>query len=381
MNIFIIARGYPTQQEPTWGCFEKDQAKALVKLGHRVTILSVDVRFRWHKRSLGIQHHKDSKLSAYNIFLLPYVLLFFIPQQIKDWFYTWQLERIYKRAVIEQGKPDILYTHYLYNTHKTIPLGLKYHIPIVAIEHCSLMGYHPIPKTARRLAQKTYPNVSQLLTVSSALRDNINNELGFNSIVISNIVGEEFCFRPQKKNSIIKIVSVGRLVKGKRFDLLIRAANQIDIPFEINIIGNGPELKSLQALIHGLHLQHKIHLLGSKTKEELSSILNDCDIFALPSQSETFGVSYVEAMACGLPIIATDCGGPTDFVNEQNGILIPTNDLMALRNAIEFMITNLEKYNRQAIAKDCQERFSSEIIAQRLTSIFEEITNEYKKQQ
>ena len=58
MNIFIIARGYPTSKEPTWGCFEKDQAEALSKLGHKVSIVSVDTRFRWYWRSLGITKQK-----------------------------------------------------------------------------------------------------------------------------------------------------------------------------------------------------------------------------------------------------------------------------------------------------------------------------------
>ena len=58
MKIFIIARGYPSQKEPTWGCFEKDQAEALSQSGHQVTILSVDTRFRFYWRTLGIHYTK-----------------------------------------------------------------------------------------------------------------------------------------------------------------------------------------------------------------------------------------------------------------------------------------------------------------------------------
>ena len=55
---------------------------------------------------------------------------------------------------------------------------------------------------------------------------------------------------------------------------------------------------------------------------EIVKVYEECDCFVLPSAGETFGVVYVEAMAAGLPVIATRCGGPEDFVNEDNGILI-----------------------------------------------------------
>ena len=109
MKVFLIARGYPTKQDPTWGCFEKDQAEALSRLGHQVTILSVDTRFRFYWRKLGVQCDVHNNIATYNIFLLPYALLFFLPKRIKDLFYAWQLELLYKRAVQQYGKPDGLY--------------------------------------------------------------------------------------------------------------------------------------------------------------------------------------------------------------------------------------------------------------------------------
>ena len=373
MNIFLIARGYPSSKEPTWGCFEKDQALALSEAGHQVTIISVDTRFRLYWRTLGIQRIVENKITAYNIFLLPYAVLFFLPRRIKDKFYAWQLEQVYKRAIKEQGTPDILYTHYLQNTHKAIRIHSKYNIPIVGIEHWSQMGFHPIPRSAIRLAKNTYPFINKLLTVSSALKDNILT-LGFDSTVVPNIVSKDFAYLPTQRSSApLQIVSTGRLVKGKRFDLLIQAIANIQHPVEVNIIGNGPEYNTLEHLIQELKLQDKIKLLGYKTKEEVVTILQKSDIFVLPSQSETFGVAYIEALSCGLPIIATDCGGPRDIVTPENGLLIPVDNLEALTQAILKMIDHLPSYSREHIAQDCQQRFAAEAIAGQLTSIFQEV--------
>ena len=382
MNIFIISRGYPTKQEPTWGCFEKDQAKALVEYGHHVVMLSVDTRFRWYWRPLGIQYKMEDGVAIYNVFLLPYALLFFLPKRFKALFYSVQLEWVFERACKNYGMPNILYAHYLQNTQKAIYIHQKYNIPLVAIEHWSQMAFQPIPKESLQLGKETYPLIDQLLTVSSSLQNNIYNQIGVTSIVVPNIVGKEFYLQNRnniKKTSKIQIVSIGRLVKLKRFDMLIKALARVQQPFNLTIIGAGEERKNLENLISQLHLEQNIQLVGMKSKQEIVSILQESDLFILPSQSETFGVVYIEALACGLPIIATDCGGPKDIVNENNGLLVPINDIEALFQAIDYMLRNIHKYDKQMIAADCQKRFSSEVIGILLTKIFEDILRKNSK--
>lgn len=375
MNIFLIARGYPSTQDPTWGCFEKDQADALYKLGHQVTILSVDTRFRLYWRKLGIQYSVQNNIATYNIFILPYALLFFLPKRIKDAFYAWQLELVYKHAVQLHGTPDVIYTHYLHNTIKAIPLRQKYHIPIVAMEHWSQMAYYPIPNATRNIAKQAYSSIDQLITVSSALKNNILQQIGYDSIVIPNMVGKEFHYTTpyHNKRDVIQLITTGRLIPEKHFDMLIQAvANITSLPIKLSIIGNGSEKNHLQQLINKLQIGDKVQLLGYKSKQEIVKLLQQSDIFVLPSQSETFGVAYIEALACGLPIIATDCGGPCDIVTQENGLLIPINNQNALEQAITKLGNNLEQYDRLAIAKDCQNRFASDNVAKHIVQILEQ---------
>ena len=386
MNIFIISRGYPTKQEPTWGCFEKDQAEALAQLGHQVTILSVDTRFRFYWRKLGIQCGMQNNIATFNIFLLPYALLFFLPKKMKDWFYAWQLELIYKCATSQQGTPDVLYSHYLHTTQKAIRIHKKYNIPLVGIEHWSQMALLPISRNNLSTAWEVYSSIDQLITVSSSLRKNILEQMGLDSIVLPNIVGNEFYYtNPTCKNQVFTMVSVGRLDHGKGFDLLIQALfeikDQLPKNWQTKIIGSGELKDTLQHKINTYNLQDNIILLGKKSKEDIVPLLQQSDLFILPSRSETFGVAYIEAMACGLPIIATDCGGPRDIVTEYNGLLIPNEDVDALSAAILYMAKNINKYDRKAIAEDCQARFSPEVIARQLTKIFKETIKKHKEQE
>lgn len=375
MKVFLIARGYPTKQDPTWGCFEKDQAEALNRLGHQVTILSVDTRFRFYWRKLGVQCDVHNNIATYNIFLLPYALLFFLPKRIKDLFYAWQLELLYKRAVQQYGKPDAIYSHYLSNTIKAIPLKKKYHIPIVAMEHWSQMAYPKIPNNTILTAKYVYSSIDQLITVSSALKNNIFQQIGCDSIVIPNMVGKEFHYLPSnlKKKESIQLITTGRLIPEKHFDMLIQAIANISTPkLQLYIIGNGSEKQKLQKLVEKLQVKDQIQLLGHKSKQEIVTLLQQSDIFVLPSQSETFGVAYIEALACGLPIIATDCGGPRDIVTQKNGLLIPVNDQQALEQAIVQMSHNFNLYDKQSIAQDCQKRFAADNIAKHIAQILEQ---------
>lgn len=375
MKIFLIARGYPTKQDPTWGCFEKDQAEALSRLGHQVTILSVDTRFRFYWRKLGIQFGVHNNIASFNIFLMPYALLFFLPKKIKDVFYAWQLELIYKRAVLQYGQPDVIYSHYLNNTLKAIPLRKKYHVPIVAMEHWSQMAYAHIPNNTISTAKHVYSSIDQLITVSSALKNNILQKVGFDSIVIPNMVGKEFHYLTtyQKEKKSIQLITTGRLIPEKHFDMLIQAvANISSLPLRLSIIGNGSEMNRLKKLVHELQIEDKVQLMGHKSKQEIVTLLQESDIFVLPSQSETFGVAYIEALACGLPIIATDCGGPRDIVTNSNGLLIPINNQQALEQAITHISNQLGSYDKKAIAEDCQQRFSSNNVAKHIIQILEQ---------
>lgn len=386
MKIFVIARGYPSDQEPTWGCFEKDQAEALAKLGHLVTYLSVDTRFRKHRRSLGMKHNIINKVSVYILEFIPFAVLFFVPKRLKEIFYTYLYFRVFKQAIKQEGCPDVLYAHYLGYMKYAILFGKKYNIPTIGLEHWSKLAAKQIQPDMLSLARQIYPQLNQLITVSSFLKNNIKKNIDVNNIqVVPNLLGEEFTYRSNNTKHSFTIVSAGRLVSSKGFDLLIDAVHQIQtlLPNEwkLLIIGGGEMKATLQEQINTLHLQEHIQLVGPQTKAEIVRLFQQSDLFALPSQMETFGVVYIEALACGLPIIATDCGGPSDIITKENGILIPNEDIEALKEAILHISNNLNDYNREAIAKDCQARFAPDIIAKRLTTIFVETIKTHKEQE
>ena len=184
-----------------------------------------------------------------------------------------------------------------------------------------------------------------------------------------------------KNEGVVKFVSVGSLVHGKGYDLIINALQKcrhLD-KCELNIIGGGPEEASLKSLIVKCQLQNKVFLLGVKTPQEVSRLIADSDCLILTSRRETFGIVYIEAMAKGKPVIATICGGPESFVNESNGLLIPAEDVEATTKAIDYMVEHLDQYDGEAIRHFCYENFSEDAISKRIISLYEEVINNKKK--
>ena len=74
-----------------------------------------------------------------------------------------------------------------------------------------------------------------------------------------------------------------------------------------------------------------------------------------------------------MPVISTSCGGPEEFINDNNGLLVPVNNLGALTDAMSYMIRNYEKYNHDIIKNECIEKFSSNVIADKIIKIYSKI--------
>jgi len=105
----------------------------------------------------------------------------------------------------------------------------------------------------------------------------------------------------------------------------------------------------------------------------ISKKLKSSDCFVLASQNETFGVVYIEALACGIPVIATKCGGPEEFVSEENGFLVPVDDIDSLVKAMRDIYENSKNYDREKISKVTAGLFSPNEIANRLLEVYKNI--------
>lgn len=386
MRICIIANGYPSDKDPQFGCFEKDQAIALQKQGHEVIILYVDGRFREHWRKLGLISIEEKGIKVFGIFLFPMSLLLRLNYKLHFKIRCRMLDWVFKHMLKYSQKPDVIYAHFLYNISYATYLKKKYSIPLVGIEHWSELNKPTLPKSISYRGKIAYDNADKIISVSESLKKQIYKHFNRDSIVVHNMVGEEFFFQQalQNKNrDEIIFISTGSLITRKGYDVLIKALAKINNKlkkWELKIIGDGPEKENLQRMIDENELTKHIKLVGRKNKQEIISLLHNSDIFLFPSRMENFSVAVLEALSAGLPVVATICGGIKECIDKKNGILLPVEDVDGLANGILNMYINIENYSRQAISDDCKKRFAPKVIAQQLTSIFEEVVTKHQSQ-
>lgn len=168
-------------------------------------------------------------------------------------------------------------------------------------------------------------------------------------IVIPNPINEDFLNIDVKNVEKEKtIVNVGRLSEQKNQKMLINAFNNINKEideYKLVIYGNGELKEELIDLTKKLKIEDKVIFKGSV--KNLNELLPKATIFVLSSDFEGMPNALMEAMAVGLPCIATDCpcGGPHDLIDENNGVLIPVGDEKALSEKISYLIKNIKFRN------------------------------------
>lgn len=375
MKALIISRGVPTAKAPLNGIFEWDQALALKNANVDVAFLALDFRKITEKRFWGIRRYVRDGIAVFELSLPTGIYRRGLPilQAL--------CSRMYKKVVRNWGKPDVLHTHFYFMGAIAAKLPKLAGIPMVHTEHSSKLNkpLAAISSLDKKLAQKAFTAASVITAVSTAYANRLHQNFGIKAQVVPNVLA--LSLSGTSTSSVtdgepitpFTWVSVGRLIQPKGFDTLLEAFAQTlkeDANQQLQIIGDGPQKVALQTKIEQLHLTDKVKLLGAMPRNKVQECLADAHAFVLLSQSETFGVSYIEAMAMGLPVVATDCGGPADFVNHKNGLLVPVNNTLMASQAMQNMLDRYATYSPHQIAKQVQDAYSPAAIAKQLMAIY-----------
>lgn len=168
------------------------------------------------------------------------------------------------------------------------------------------------------------------------------------------------------------LVGVGRLVAKKGFDVLLRALAILraeGVVVELRLAGDGPERSALQALAGTLGLSDQVRFLG--WREDVAEVLRGMDLFVLPSRDEPFGIVVLEAMALGIPIIATATAGPLEILDHDTASLVAIDDVRAMAEAIRATLADRAGAVRRAV--NAVERFRHAYRAQAVVPQYERL--------
>src|SRR5688572_28207303 len=219
-------------------------------------------------------------------------------------------------------------------------------------------------KTSRQilLQRQAYRCATKVVANSSAARAMLEQEglPGTSIAVIPNGV-EAGSFGPRShaaSQPVRTVVTVANLRPEKNHETLIAAAAQLAADFpgvQFQIVGDGPRRAELEALVRTSGLERTVAFLGHR--EDVSDLLGAADVFVLPSRSEAFPNGAIEAMAAGLPVIASAVGGLLDLIEpDRTGLLVPAEDAGALAAALRRLLNDPPLARRLGEAAQAQVR-------------------------
>ena len=258
------------------------------------------------------------------------------------------------RVAIQKSTPDFVLSFLNRTNIRTLLSLIGTGVPVVISEQTDPV-HGNLARNWQWLRNRIYPLASRVVTHTEQAAQYLTNLLGCEVVVIPNPVTPFEIKQQVTSNMASVIVAVGALEREKGFDLLLRSLAQITAKHPntiLRILGEGTQRTYLESLRAELGLNNQVYLPGRV--KNIFSELSKADLFVMPSRIEGFGNALCEAMACGLPVIATDCMGPREIVrNGIDGLLVPVGDVKALANTISDLLEN--KQQREHLSMQARE--------------------------
>ncbi len=288
--------------------------------------------------------------------------------------------------IVKEFKPDIIHAQHVW---LLAGLAAKTGVPTVVTAHgTDMMGYRKWPRF-HALADEAVGLARNIIAIS---KDNYDDTVDTvpaaadKMVLLLNGYNEDVFYREEvSRESLLEAYGVpydgqdvvlfaGKLTGFKGVDVLLRAAARYEQtrPDTITLLaGSGEERESLEALHAQLGLR-RTYFLGHQQQADLRKLYNMADLFAMPSRREPFGLVALEAMACGLPVVATNQGGLPEFVTVEAGTLVDVDDDAALAEAV---VAELERNakdpaRKKSIAESTFERYAQSKFVVRLEALY-----------
>jgi glycosyltransferase involved in cell wall biosynthesis len=275
--------------------------------------------------------------------------------------------------------PDVIHAHAsLPGGYAAAALSRVTGVPLVLTEHswpATLRLERPVEG---RLAREAISGAAVRLAVSEPLAVAYRDLTGLEFEVVPNAVDLDFfdpeSAEPADADGVVRFALVGRLVpRAKGVDVALEAAAALrhtGRPWHIDIIGDGVERVALERRAGELGLAPLVTFRGYLTRAEIRQQLVRTDFLLAPSRWETFGVAAIEAMAMGVPVIASNTGGLATTVTPQTGVLVEPGDAVSLATAMREAIEGRLAFDPSVVRASVAVRFGADALLGQVTAVY-----------
>lgn len=383
-RILILPSWYP----PDGGYFFQEHSEAILQMGWKTDVLVsrlVGVRKLMQAGFSALRRYQVADEEGLRVVRSAYMKLPGNEQyNIEGW--ARHTLRAYRKYENEFGRPDLVLAHSVtWAGYAAFLIREKYGIPYLIVEHRSFFVWST--PEARQMVksfhvpffEKAFLHCQKLVLVSESLRRGIGSlvpEALERSMVIPNMIREEqfpLPSAPRKADPFV-FLWAGRLEHVKGLDLLLEAAKSLGEKthgeFRLHLAGRGSLREELQQKAVDLGIEDRVTFLGRLSRKDMLAQMQGANCFVLPSRYEAFGVVLIEAMATGLPVIATRSGGPDSIVDAESGLLITPGNTEELTLAMEQLMSNADLYSPGEIRKQTLLRYGDAAVMDRYNQLF-----------
>jgi len=374
MNILLLTHSYPDVKNKWRGVFVQEQVKAL-SIKHDVIAVCFKVDYSHFApfSDYSFLKKQSERITEYEVTINK---SFPVITQAK---YLSNTYRFIEEEILKHIKIDLIHSHFSYPSGflGTI-IQKRKKIPCIITEHTWIKKYFR-SRIHKQCVLYALKYSSGVVSVSNALKDDISLFCSRNVSVIPNVIEVDKFYLSEKHDhktlNLGILGGMGNFRKG--LDILIKSVSILkDMDLIVHIGGDGILLEKFKTLSKESGVFEKCKFYGEILTEHIPDFYSRLDIFVLASRDETFGVVIVEAMASGLPVIATDCGGPKEIITRDTGLLVEKENPEELASAIKYMSENLHFYNKDSIRKYAEEKYGQKSFVESITHFYQVVLRE-----
>ena len=286
-----------------------------------------------------------------------------------------------RAAAAEAGAFDLIHAHVAYpGGWVAMQLAEEVGVPLVITEHMSPFPFPSLRDATgdlRPTVRQPLERASAVIAVSPALATDIGAFGLPEPHVVPNLVDETF-FTPAERHDEgpLNFFTLAALVPQKAVGDLLEAIAALSLQSneaQFRIGGGGDRAHEYQALAAELGLKDLVRWLGPLSREAAREEYRRADCVVVASRHESFGVVLAEAMACGVPVLATRSGGPDWIVTPETGILVDAGQPQALAGGLQQMLVKARGYDRALIRRRLEERFSRAAVVDSLADVYADV--------
>jgi L-malate glycosyltransferase len=355
------------------GVVATELGKSLAQHGHEVHFITYSIPARLDKFHPHIFYHEVS-VTSYPLFeYVPYETI--LASKIVEIAIAYHLDIIHAHYAIPHASAALLAKSILRDKNMTIPIVTTLHGTDI-----TLVGKNP---TYKPVVEYSINHSDAVTAVSESLKKDTLSQFDISipiEVVPNFITSSSSNSLSHLRESIApqgeKIIThTSNFRKVKRVTDVIHIFHMVrqSIPAKLVLIGDGPERSNVENLCRELMLVDDVTFLGKQDCVE--DILQNGDIFVLPSETESFGLAALEAMNCSLPVVCSDTGGlPEVNIDGYSGFLLPVGDVQSMAEKVLYILSDPKIHQQfREHAKQRARSFSPESALEKYLNIYQSL--------